>query len=140
MKTINFTYNGNPVGKGRPRAAKDRAGNIHVYTPKTTADFEKAVASAYKAAYPDFMFDESDVLSADILIKMPILKSFTKKQKEQALSGELLPAKKPDVDNVCKAVLDSIQNLCYPDDRQIVSLTARKIYSESPGIDITITS
>ena len=136
---IKFTYQGTPVGKGRPRASKDRTGNIHMYTPKTTADFEKEVARAYKTAYPDFIFDETDVLHTEILIKMPILKSFTKKQKEQALSGELLPAKKPDLDNQLKVIYDGLNGVCYPDDKQIVSVTARKIYSEDPGLEITIT-
>lgn len=136
---IQFTYNGTPVGKGRPRAARDQAGNIRMYTPKTTHIFETEVANAYKAAYPNFIFEESDVLAADILIKIPLLKSFTKKQKQQALSGELLPAKKPDIDNILKSIFDSLNSVCYPDDNQITAVNARKIYSEEPGLDITIT-
>ena len=110
-----------------------------MYTPKTTHIFETEVANAYKAAYPNFIFEESDVLAADILIKIPLLKSFTKKQKQQALSGELLPAKKPDIDNILKSIFDSLNSVCYPDDNQITVVNARKIYSEEPGLDITIT-
>ena len=136
---VKFSYNGTPIGKGRPRAAKNRAGDVYMYTPKETHDFEKALSHSYINS-TNFKFNETDVLHAEILIKMPILKSFTKKQREQALSGELLPAKKPDIDNIIKIVFDGLNGVCYPDDNQIVSVTARKIYSEEPGLDITIST
>ena len=109
-----------------------------MYTPKTTSDFEKQIALAYKNKYTGLQFTEDDTLIMELLIKMPIPKSFTKKQKQQALAEEIYPAKKPDVDNISKAVLDSVNGLCYPDDKQIISLSAKKIYAEEPGIDIYI--
>ena len=39
------------------------------------------------------------------------------------LNGELLPAKKPDIDNIVKAVLDALNEVAYRDDTQAVSYT-----------------
>ena len=42
------------------------------------------------------------------------------------LNGELLPAKKPDIDNIVKAVLDALNEVAYRDDTQVVELQVRK--------------
>lgn len=52
------------------------------------------------------------------------------------LNGELLPAKKPDIDNIAKAVLDALNSVAYRDDTQIVELQIRKQYSEKPRLEI----
>lgn len=36
------------------------------------------------------------------------------------LAGEIRPTKKPDMDNVVKIIADSLNNLAYYDDTQIV--------------------
>ena len=50
--------------------------------------------------------------------------------------GELLPAKKPDIDNIVKAVLDALNEVAYRDDTQVVELQVRKQYSERPRLEI----
>lgn len=52
------------------------------------------------------------------------------------LNGELMPAKKPDIDNIAKAVLDALNSVAYRDDTQIVELQIRKQYSEKPRLEI----
>lgn len=52
------------------------------------------------------------------------------------LNGELLPAKKPDIDNIVKAVLDALNEVAYRDDTQVVELQVRKQYSERPRLEI----
>ena len=52
------------------------------------------------------------------------------------LNGELMPAKKPDIDNIAKAVLDALNSVAYRDDTQIVDLQIRKQYSEKPRLEI----
>lgn len=52
------------------------------------------------------------------------------------LNGELMPAKKPDIDNIAKAVLDALNSVAYRDDIQIVELQIRKQYSEKPRLEI----
>lgn len=137
MSHITFNVDTIPKGKGRPRLTT-YGGHAHAYTPKATVEFEKEIRAAYKQQYPDFIFNPEDYLEAEILIRMPILKSFTKKEKEQARSGLLLPAKKPDVDNIVKSCCDALNTVCYPDDKQIVKMSATKIYSDTPGLIIKI--
>ena len=47
-------------------------------------------------------------------------KSVSKKKREAMLKGEIRPTKKPDWDNVGKIVADSLNNIAYDDDSQIV--------------------
>ena len=55
---------------------------------------------------------------------------------EAMLKGELLPAKKPDIDNIAKVVLDALNSVAYRDDTQVVELQLRKQYSEKPRVEI----
>ena len=63
-------------------------------------------------------------------------KSCSKVRRTAMLNGELLPAKKPDIDNVVKAVLDALNKVAYRDDNQVVELKIRKQYSERPRLEI----
>ena len=45
--------------------------------------------------------------------------------------------KKPDVDNIAKAVLDALNGIAYDDDKQITSLVIDKKYGE-PRIDVSM--
>jgi len=46
---------------------------------------------------------------------------------------------RPDLDNLVKFVQDSLNTIYYKDDALISQITAKKIYSESPRTEITIT-
>lgn len=46
--------------------------------------------------------------------------------------------KKPDLDNLIKAVKDSLTGIVYRDDGQICLETANKRYADVPGIRIVI--
>lgn len=67
-----------------------------------------------------------------------IPKSTSKKKHKLMLFKALRPTKKPDIDNIAKAVLDSINRIAYKDDSQIVDLQVRKFYSENPRVVVTI--
>jgi len=63
---------------------------------------------------------------------MPIPKGTSKIRTRAMLYGDLLPAKKPDLDNLIKMTNDFLNGLLYEDDRQIVEIHAKKIYSDIP--------
>lgn len=65
-------------------------------------------------------------------------KSYTKKKRAECLDCLIRPAKKPDIDNVLKAVLDALNGFAYDDDRQVVSVTCRKFYAAQGYIRIGI--
>jgi Holliday junction resolvase RusA-like endonuclease len=52
-----------------------------------------------------------------------------------------VPDRKPDLENYLKGTLDALNGVIYRDDAQIVSLTARKLYTDaahSPGVLIAV--
>jgi Holliday junction resolvase RusA-like endonuclease len=50
----------------------------------------------------------------------------------------LLPAKRPDVDKLCRGIFDSLSGVIFTDDCQIVSLIARKFYGAPERVEIKI--
>lgn len=54
------------------------------------------------------------------------------------LNGLIRPTKKPDMDNVVKVIADSLNQLAYRDDTQIVDCQCRKFYSDRPRVDVVI--
>lgn len=65
-------------------------------------------------------------------------KSTSKKKQKQMLDGEILPLKKPDMDNIVKVVADALNGVAYNDDTQIVLVSAKKAYSAIEGLDVTV--
>lgn len=54
------------------------------------------------------------------------------------LDGEILPLKKPDMDNIVKVIADALNSVAYQDDSQVVLVKAKKVYSALEGVDVTI--
>ena len=48
------------------------------------------------------------------------------------------PSVLPDLDKYIRAVFDSLTKIAYKDDGQVVSVQARKIYSDVQGVEITV--
>ena len=48
------------------------------------------------------------------------------------------PTKKPDVDNIAKAILDSLNGIAYRDDSQIVELNMKKLYADLGFVKVTL--
>jgi Holliday junction resolvase RusA-like endonuclease len=127
---------GDPVGKGRPRFR--RMGSIvSTYTDKKTSDYEKRIKDAYWTKYKHFTFFDKPVeIVIDCHFGVP--KSTTKKDRVLMLANEISPTKKPDIDNVCKMVLDGLNTLAYNDDSQVIKLTVIKKYDLAPSVWILV--
>lgn len=132
--TITVTIPGEPVGKGRPKFTK--AGTA--YTPPKTRVYENKVAFLYKMAAKGQKFQRHIPVAVEIRAYYGIPQSDSKRQRERKLSGAILPCKKPDIDNVVKAVLDAINGIAYEDDAQVVCITASKAYSERPRVEMRV--
>ena len=137
---IHFKYRGEAVGKGRPRYTR-RGESVHTYTPERTRMFEDAIRFELLASTCEAIpiYDAGIPLKARVEIGMKIPKSYSKKKKEKCLNGEIAPTKKPDVDNVLKAIFDALCGYAMSDDSQITEVIAEKVYSETPYVDVTIT-
>lgn len=137
---IHFKYRGEAVGKGRPRYTR-RGNGVHTYTPERTRMFEDAIRFELLASTCEAIpiYDAGIPLKAQVEIGMKVPKSYSKKKKEKCLNGEIAPTKKPDVDNVLKAIFDALCGYAMSDDSQITEVIAEKVYSENPYVDVTIT-
>ena len=65
---------------------------------------------------------------------MPIPKSTPKSRKAAMLEKIIQHTKKPDLDNLQKAVLDALNGTAWEDDSQIVRITAEKKYTDDPYV------
>ena len=77
-------------------------------------------------------------LRAEIIAYFPIPKSTSKKKRDEMERGLILPTKKPDTDNIAKAILDALNGLAYYDDAQVVHLEVQKRYSNEPRAEVFI--
>ena len=136
--SVSFFVPGQPVGKGRPRAAK-RGSHIQLYTPEKTSSYESLVATAAHGA----MRGAEPIRGAchvDMDIRLMVPMSWSAKRRNQALDGLVFPTKKPDLDNILKAVFDAINGIVWEDDVQAVYVQAVKRYSAVPGVHVNVKS
>lgn len=133
---MKFTVLGIPVAKGRPKFAK--SGNfVRSYTPQDTVNYENLVRLSYQQSCDDLRVLQGEV-SMKIDAFFPIPKSTSKKKHQLMSIGAIQHTKKPDADNVAKAICDALNKIAYADDSQIVSLEVNKYYSDVPRAEITI--
>ena len=133
---VNFMVEGTPVPKGRPRFAR-RGKFVSTYSPKTTVDYETKVAEVAQLAMGSSEPLETPV-GAYIYITLPIPASYSKKRKQDCLSGQERPTKKSDIDNYCKAVFDGMNGIVFLDDSQIVSLHSTKVYGTIGMVEVMV--
>lgn len=136
---VRLTIPGEPQGKGRHRAVR-RGDQIATYTPRKTKDYEDEVRFCYRQVYGDLMaFAVDEPVSATIIAAFGIPKSTSKRRKVEMMAGSVLPTKKPDTDNIAKIVLDALNGLAYPDDKQVVELQVIKEYDLESCVTVELT-
>lgn len=133
---VMYTVYGEPVGKGRPRFAR-RGNFVSTYTPQKTKSYEDEIRMMAKAAMGASEPLETPITVA-IYIRVGIPTSFSKQKRKDALSGIIRPTKKPDLDNVAKCFLDSMNEIVYLDDKQVVNLHVTKVYAETPAVEVMV--
>jgi Holliday junction resolvase RusA-like endonuclease len=123
-------------GKGRPRFARQGT-FVKTYTDAKTLTYEKSIQTYAKQA----MGSTSPLIgavAAYLHIGIPIPPSYSKTRQKACIEGLERPTKKPDIDNIVKAVLDGMNGIVYLDDKQVVDLHLTKVYSSKEGIDIMV--
>ena len=134
MEKVKLRYTGNR--KEGQTEINTKTG--HAMTPKDTVSYENLVKLEWQTAYGTESFPKEAMLDMRIKAYYRIPKSASKKKRAAMLAGEIRPTKKPDMDNVVKIIADSLNNLAYYDDTQIVDCQCRKFYSENPRVEVTI--
>lgn len=130
MDLISFTIHHNPTPKGRPRFAKGRT-----YTPKKTTDYQNIVKQSAPISTKK---DHKGPIQANIVFYIKRPKYMLHKKYE----NRIIPhTKKPDIDNLAKAILDALNGTLYIDDSQIYSLNLTKFYcdkEQDPKVVVTL--
>ncbi|AWZ48357.1 RusA family crossover junction endodeoxyribonuclease [Clostridiaceae bacterium 14S0207] len=122
---------GDPKGKQRPRLGKG-----YTYTPKQTVNYENWVKMCYLEQAQNLMLEGE--IKAEIIAYYSIPKSTSKKKRQAMMNEEIRPTKKPDLDNIAKIILDSLNTIAYKDDSQIIELQVKKYYSDYPRVELQL--
>ena len=122
---MKLTFLITPVPASRPRVC--RWGTFY---QKKYTKFRKDMADILAIGnQPDSIFTEA--LELDVTFYMPIPKSYPKKKREE-LDGQYCISNM-DLDNLEKALYDSMNGVIYEDDKQIVCHTVRKMWIDGDG-------
>ena len=135
MTEIKMTLHMAPVAKGRPKFSV-RGGFARAYTPAKTVRAENNILSQAIAHKPSQPFQNR--VSMDLIFFMPIPKSMNKREMALAVSEDMIHTKKPDKDNLEKAVCDALNEVFWRDDSIIWKSTSEKRYSPNPRIEVSI--
>lgn len=134
MKTIQFFAPGIPKAQPRARAFA-RGGMVRVYDPGTAEHWKNAIA----VAAPIAQFEKTELpVALNMSFIMPRPKDHYRRGSLR-LNMPLFHIKKPDKDNLEKAVMDALTVLgAWKDDSQVCKTFSEKIYGETPGLNIEI--
>ena len=132
---ISFVIVGIPVAKGRPKFFK-RGNFMGAFTPRKTRDYEDSVIAQALPYKPDTPLDVP--LAIELKFYFPIPQSAPKKFKARAITEMVPVAKRPDLDNCIKSILDPLNTIFWTDDKLIVAVDAKKFYSCKPRIEVLI--
>lgn len=129
---VKIVIPGKPQGKARARVT--RSG--FAFTPEKTANYENLVKVLYGQSYGDKKLEGQ--LKMTVWAYYPIPKSATKKDKVEMVHNRKRPTVKPDIDNVGKIIADSLNNIAYHDDTQIVDMHIHKFYDDNARVEVEI--
>lgn len=127
IESAHFSVIGVPVSKLRHR--KGRGGRM--YTPQKTVDWENQVRLSAMPHAPDEPWEGPVTIGLFFYMPRP------KRLKKSAVYH----TKKPDIDNLEKAILDALSGLFYKGDQQVCEKTSFKEYVvgwEEPHVSIKI--
>lgn len=126
-----FTVYIRPTAKGRPRLG--RGGRV--FTPKKTHEAENVIATMaryeMKSAPPS---KNPIILNIKAVFRIP--KNVKKSIREQMIGSPYVST--PDKDNIEKLVSDSLNKICFEDDRQIFDGCTTKVYGETDCIMVEV--
>ena len=136
MTVVSFIIPGTPVGKGRPRFARQGA-FVRTFTPEKTASYENLVkvkAEEAMAGRPAF----EGAVSVVIWLYVTPPASWSQKKQRAALEGAIFPTSKPDVDNVVKGIFDACNDIVWRDDKQACDVIVRKRYAATARATVQV--
>lgn len=128
---------GAPKGQPRGRAFVTKGGQPRVFNPSTAEGWKSSIAEALQGHLPATPIDGP--VSVTVSYQMPRPKRLMRKRDSE---GPLAHTSKPDVDNLNKAIFDTLTRLgVFRDDSQICHVEAGKHYhgkDDLPGALIVV--
>jgi len=103
-----------------------------------TVVYENLIRIEYLRQCPVQRFSDKEPLAMKIRAYYTIPASASKKRQAAMEAGEIRPVKKPDVDNIIKVVADSLNQVAYRDDADLVKVSLEKFYGRQPRIEVEI--
>ena len=132
---IRLTIPGKVVPQLRPKFAR-KGGFVQAYDPAKCKNYKDYVRRLAAQCYKGKPIEGP--IAVKILVHRHTPQSFGKTKMAMALAGALRPTTKPDLDNLCKGVVDALKGIVWRDDAQIVRLEVEKWYSDNPRAEIEI--
>lgn len=138
---LEFTVDGPPQGKRRPRASS-RHGIARIHSDPADVKLEKAIRSIVRHAMGGRAPFEGPI-RVQIDAVFEVAPSWPKKRKAEALANFYHTAK-PDGDNVLKSILDGMvapkgeTPFCLIDDAQVAEQLIRKRYGSPARVDVVV--
>lgn len=137
MTRISFEAFGEPVAQGSLRAFVRDGRAVVTYGPRALAlgVWRGLVGAAALEA-----MGELEPLAGPVVVSVAL--TFRRPVTHHGASG-ILPRYRdripgPDIDKLCRAVLDALAGIAYLDDRQVRDLIGSKAYGERAGVAVTI--
>lgn len=127
---IKFTVPGAPVGKGRPRVTR-----YGTFTPEKTRQYEEKVRQCWQTQ-SGVSFPAGTPILAEITAWFPVPKS-TSKRRAETMDGTY-HLKRPDADNIAKAILDSLNGCAYPDDSAVQLRVEKRYTTAAPRVEVVL--
>jgi len=127
MIILTVTIPGSPVAKGRPRASVVD-GRVHVRSPKKSASWETHAAWLMSNAKQGICHEGPVSVVIEAVKQRPSGGGYPSRKMDP--DGECLRVRKPDLDNVAKAVLDALEKSgVIANDIQVAELHATNLWA-----------
>ena len=125
---IDFFVSGVPKAQPRVKAFV-RGGHAGVYTPDSAESWKQSVRLQATANAPESLVTAPIRIELDFFLPRP--KAHHKRDGSVKSNSPIWHCKKPDLDNLIKAVVDAITDTqrVWMDDSQICEITATKTYA-----------
>lgn len=138
-KMIHIQVDADLYPSPRPRATMIQ-GRPRIYSDKDYTFYKVELADIIKEKFRHSGILEvlDQPLLVTILFKKRIPESYNARERVLALTGNMFPAKKPDLDNYEKTVLDTMNECIFTDDSNIIGLNSFKMYAETEGLEIVV--
>ena len=132
-----FTFQGIPRAQGRPKFY--RRGNFTgAYDPKNSREYKDNVAAQIVAQKPK-LIERDKGIKVKLFFYLPRPKGhYNAKGDIRSRYEHIKHTSKPDLDNLIKAIKDSLKGIVWHDDSQVTELEAIKRYSQQGRVTMFI--